>query len=52
MQGENLQIVVETIVIVLEAVVPILIGRDPIGIDFKNLLELKFLKRLFHGHTV
>ena len=52
MQGENLQIEVEIIVIVLEAVVPILIGRDQIGIDLKNLLEPKFLKKSFHGKAV
>ena len=54
MQGENLQMELEIIVITfLEAdVPPILIGRDQIGIDLKNLLELKFLKRLFHGSIV
>ena len=46
----ELEIIVITF---LEAdVPPILIGRDQIGIDLKNLLELKFLKRLFHGSIV
>ena len=42
----------EKIVITLRPHVPILIGRDPIGIDLKNLLELKFLKQLFLGSIV
>ena len=54
MQGENLQMELEIIVITfLEAdVPPILIGRDQIGIDLKNLLELTFLRLLCHGSTV
>ena len=52
MQEENLQMELETIVIIQEDHVPILIGRDPIGIDLKNLLELKSLGQLFHISTV
>ena len=35
-----------------EDLAAILIGKDPIGIDLKNLLELKFLKTLFRGSIV
>ena len=51
-QGEKLRMELEKIVIILEENVTTLIGRDPIGIDLKDLLELKFLKKLFHGNTV
>ena len=36
----------------VDSSVPILIGRDPIGIDLKNLLEPKFLKHLSLGRAV
>ena len=44
-QGEKLRMELEKIVIILEENVTTLIGRDPIGIALKNLLEPKFLKQ-------
>ena len=52
MREETFQMELDKIVIILDAVAPIPIGRDPIGIDLKDLLELKFLKKLLHTSTV
>ena len=52
-QGENLQMMFsKDFVTNQEDLAAMRIGKDPIGIDLKNLLELKFLKTLFRGSIV